>query len=60
VAKFFYPTKLLEYNTIQYNKLLLTLLRSSIKRLLSDGFNVAAIKSSLMKSHNTQTLSFSY
>ena len=35
-AEIFYPTK--------PNKLLLNLLNFSIKRLLSDGFNMAAIK----------------
>src|SRR6218665_2170415 len=40
-------------------KILLNLLNSCIKRLLSDGFNMAAIKHSLMKSRNPQTLSLS-
>src|SRR6218665_3709961 len=35
----------------------LNLLNSYIKRLLSDGFNMAAIGNSLMKSHSPQTLS---
>src|SRR6218665_3524456 len=46
----FYPTKPAQ--------ILLSLLNSCIKRLLSDGFNMAdlAIKSSLMKSCSPQTL----
>src|SRR6218665_2962779 len=35
----------------------LNLLNSCIKRLLSDGFNMAAIKNSHMKSHSLQMLS---
>jgi len=46
----FYPTK--------PSKILLNLLNSCMKRLLSDGFNMAAMKNSLMKSHSPQTLSF--
>jgi len=49
VGNFFYPTK--------PAKILLTLLNSCIKRLLSNGFNTAAKKNSLMKSRNPQTLS---
>ena len=37
--------------------ILLNLLISYIKRLLSDRFNMAAIGNSLMKSHSSQTLS---
>ena len=44
-----YPTKLA--------KILLILLNSCIKRLVSDKFNMAAIKHSLMKSRSPQTLS---
>ena len=41
-GNFFYPTKLA--------KILINLQNSCIKRLLSYGFNMAAIKNSLMKS----------
>ena len=39
-------------------KILLNLLNSCIKRLFSDGFNMAAGNISLMKSHSFQTLSY--
>ena len=48
-GEFFYPTKSV--------KILRNLLNSSKKRLLSDGFNMAAIKNSLMKSCSPQALS---
>ena len=49
-GEMFYPTKPAQ--------ILLNLLNSCIlKRLLNDGFNMAAIKNTLMKSHNPQTLS---
>ena len=38
--------------------ILLNLLNSYIKRLLSDGFNMADIGNSLMKSHSSQTLDY--
>jgi len=38
-------------------KIILNLLNSCIEQLLSDGFNMAAIQNSLMKSRNPQTLS---
>src|SRR6218665_1024446 len=49
VATLFHPTK--------PANILLNLLNSRIKRLLSDGFNMTAIKNSLMKSRSPQTLS---
>ena len=48
--EFCYPTK--------FAKILLNLLNFCIKRLLSDGFNMAAIANSLMKSRSPQTLSY--
>src|SRR6218665_2085692 len=50
VREFCYPTK--------FAKMLLNLLNFCIKRLLSDGFNMAAIATSLMKSRSPQTLSY--
>ena len=41
----------------KHAKILLNLPNSCIKRLLSDGFNMAAIKHSLMKSRSPQMLS---
>ena len=38
-------------------KILLNLLNFCIKQLLSDGFNMAAIKNSLTNTHSPQTLS---
>ena len=37
--------------------ILLNLLNSGIKRLLSDGFHTASLQNFLKKSHNPQTLS---
>src|SRR6218665_3464068 len=49
-GEIFYPTK--------FAKILLNLLNFCIKRLLSDGINIAAIQNSLMKSRSPQTLSY--